>query len=215
MKKRDFLLNISNFYMFLGILFVLLSIGIFLVPTVPYIVYRINPAETEKEIESLSQNIDTQEINTAVTDTISLPPIDPSLPTTAFVRIPKIGVNSPISNQQDYITALKKGSWMVPEFGNPTNGKIPIILAAHRFGYRTWTKEFRNTVSYYNLPNTQNGDIVEIVWEQRLFKYEIYKAEESNYITDYQADLILYTCKFFNTPVRIFRYARLIEDTTP
>ena len=57
MEKKKFILHISNFYMFLGICFVLLSIGIFLIPTLPYIVYRINPAETEKEIESLSENI--------------------------------------------------------------------------------------------------------------------------------------------------------------
>ena len=211
MEKKKFVKYISNFYLFLGICLILLSIGIFMVPTIPYIVYRINPAETEKEIDSLSTDIDTEAVITGESDSITLPPIDTSLPKDPYVRIPKISVNSPIFYQKDYISALKKGTWMVPEFGTPMNGKTPIILAAHRFGYRTWSKEFRNTISFYNLPSTKKGDIIEIVWEQRLFKYQIYKAEEGNYITDYNADLILYTCKFFNTPVRIFRYAKIVE----
>lgn len=211
MNRDAAIKKVSNIYGYIGIFLVVLSLGIFMIPTLPYLVYRVNPEETEKEIESISTEISKDVINTNTNDSKEFPPIDPSLPEQPYVRIPNIGVNSPIFYQQDYISALKKGSWMVPEFGTPMNGNTPIILAAHRFGYRNWTKEFRNMISYYNLPQTQEGDIIEIVWEQRLFRYEIYKGEESNYISDYDADLILYTCKFFNTPIRIFRYARLID----
>ncbi|MGI6423488.1 MAG: sortase [Candidatus Dojkabacteria bacterium] len=213
MKKEKFLLNLSNLYMFIGILLVVVSIGVFLIPTVPYIVYNINPKETEKEIETLTEEFSTENINTEVVEEDILPPVDLSLPTKPYIRIPSIGINSPISAEQDYISALRNGTWMVPEFGSPMNGKTPIILAAHRFGYKSWTKETRNVISFYNLPKTKNGDIIEIIWEQRKFRYMIYAEGEGTYITDYNADLILYTCKFFNTPVRIFRYANLIEST--
>ena len=215
MKKEKILLKFSKLYMSLGLLLIVLSIGIFLVPTVPYIVYNINPGETEKEIETLAEEFPTEDIITEVVEEDFLPPVDPSLPTKPFIRIPIIGINSPISAKQDYINALRNGTWMVPEFGSPMNGKTPIILAAHRFGYKSWTKEMRDAISFYNLPKTKNGDIVEIIWEQRKFEYMIYSGGEGTYITDYNADLILYTCKFFNTPVRIFRYANLIERSTP
>ena len=103
---------------------------------------------------------------------------------------------------------------MVPEFGDPINSEKTIIIAAHRFGYSYWSREERSVVSFYNLPKTGIGDTVSIIWDQREFVYEIYKAEESTYITDYDADLILYTCKYFNSPVRIFRYAKTVQNSS-
>ena len=55
------------------------------------------------------------------------------------------------------------------------------------------------------------GDTVEIIWKQRKYVYEIYKEEEGEEISDYTADLILYTCESLKSPIRIFRYARLLE----
>jgi len=69
----------------------------------------------------------------------------------------------------------------------------------------------RQQISFYNLPSITKRDIIDIIWDQRVFSYEIYNAEESTYISDYNADLILYTCKFYNSPIRIFRYARAIN----
>ena len=85
---------------------------------------------------------------------------------------------------------------------------LPIILAAHRFGYVTWTNSFRTLNSFYSLPKLKVGDRVEIVWNQRKYVYEIYKEETGTAITDYTADLILYTCDLWNSPTRIFKYAR-------
>ncbi|HLE49636.1 MAG TPA: sortase, partial [Patescibacteria group bacterium] len=131
---------------------------------------------------------------------------------------------------------LKTGVWRVPDFGTPEDDGpsepvergadsqigpselvergadsqigLPIILAAHRFGYVTWTNSFRTLNSFYSLPKLKVGDRVEIVWNQRKYVYEIYKEETGTAITDYTADLILYTCDLWNSPTRIFKYAR-------
>lgn len=141
---------------------------------------------------------------------MSLPDTDFSLPTKKILNIPKIGVEGEILEGEDYNTLLEEGIWRVNDFGTPED-ELVTILASHRFGYITWTDEHRNKNSFYNLPKTGVGDYVEIVWNQRLYEYEIYKVEESTNITDYTADLILYTCKLYNSPERIFRYAKRIN----
>jgi sortase (surface protein transpeptidase) len=100
---------------------------------------------------------------------------------------------------------------MSPDYGQPDKNDLPIIVAAHRFGYVYWDRETRNRVSFFRLPDTKVGDEIEIIWNQRRYVYEIYAEDESTYIKDYEADLILYTCKYFNSPQRIFRYATRIN----
>lgn len=68
-------------------------------------------------------------------------------------------------------------------------------------------------MSFYKLPSLEKGDIVEIVWNQRIYKYKIYKTTENTKITDYNADLILYTCKmYWESPERIFKYAVRVAE---
>lgn len=201
--------KINNLYVALGFFFLFLALVAIFVPIWPYVWYRLNPTETDRDIEKIVREI-TPEIIEKKEETISrIPPLDPSLPEEAFVIIPKISVESPISTSKSYKEGLDKGSWIVSDYGNPEKTELPIILAAHRFGYSSWSVEKRNKISYYNLPQTEEGDHILIYWNQREYKYRIYKAEESTYISDYSADLILYTCKFFNSPIRIFRYAEL------
>ena len=115
------------------------------------------------------------------------------------------------SGQEGVEEALREGVWRVTEFGTPYARKRPTILAAHRFGFLDWTNEFRRTNSFYNLPKLKEGDTVEIVWAHRKYLYEVYGIEEGAEILDYQADLILYTCKFLDAETRIFVYAKLLE----
>jgi sortase (surface protein transpeptidase) len=214
MKKKKFFEKISNIYNIMGVLILTLGFILILIPTGPYIWYLINPQATQTEINSLSAEIipekESIQIEDGKTQGDSLPEVDKTLPKDNFVLIDSIDVYSPLHSGDDFIEALNRGTWIVPEFGDPINDDRPIILASHRFGYSSWTKETRNKISFYNLPKTEVGDKIEIIWNQMLFEYEIYKTEESNYITDYNADLILYTCKFFNSPIRIFRYANMI-----
>lgn len=206
---RNLLSKVSNIYVVLGFVFIIGALALISTPIMPYIIYRINPGETTNEVEKISQPVaDDNEVEED--NTKSFPQIDTTLPEKPYVRIEKIGVDSPISTASDYTEALKQGTWLVSGFGTPENGIYPIILAAHRFGYVYWDDATREKISYFNLPKTHEGDIIDIIWNQRKYSYEIYHEEEGEMITDYSADLILYTCKYFNSPTRIFRYARLV-----
>jgi sortase (surface protein transpeptidase) len=161
---------------------------------------------SSKEVRSLS-NVD------SVSKSKYEPRYDPTLPLESRVTIKKIGVDSALqeATYDNYQEALENGIWRVSDFGTPTNDDRPIILAAHRFGYLAWSNMFRRKNSFFNLPKLNVGDTVEITWRQRKYTYEIYSKGEGEEITDYSADLILYTCESLNGPTRIFRYARLLE----
>lgn len=166
---------------------------------------RYNPEKEEdidvKEVKEVEELEEPEKV---------LPQLDFSLPAQKILKIPQIGVEGEIFEGEDYDTLLEQGIWRVHNFGTPEDDLV-MILASHRFGYITWSSEHRNKNSFYHLPKTRVGDYVEIVWNQRLYEYEIYKVEESTKITDYSADLILYTCKLYNSPDRIFRYANRIN----
>ena len=143
----------------------------------------------------------------------TLPGFDPTLSKTNRLSIPSIGVDTDIeeSTYENYENALKKGVWRVSDFGEPDKSGAPIILAAHRFGYLAWTNSFRHYSSFYNLPKVKVGDVVTVVWEQRQYTYGVYKTEKGEEISDYSADLILYTCEALSGPERIFVYAKLVS----
>ncbi len=142
-----------------------------------------------------------------------IPKYDPSLPQNNFLIIPSVKIETPINESipELYENALRKGIWRVSDFGDPDSYEIPTILVAHRFGYLSWSVPYRLKNSFFNLPKTKIGDSIEIVWMQRKYVYVIYALEEGEEITDYSADLILYTCKTMNSKEKIFRYAKLLE----
>ncbi len=142
---------------------------------------------------------------------VYVPTKNPDLPTGDWLVIPRIGVRSELQPTKDPETALATGIWWVPDFGKPGEMDQPMIVAAHRYGWQWWWKtDYWRYHSFYNLPQTESGDIVEVISDQRKWIYEIYAGEEGTEISDYEADLILYTCKFLNSPVRYFRYANLV-----
>lgn len=211
MDRKEIVKKLSSIYGGIGLVALIGGFFLILIPTMPYIWYAINPKATDQEIERISEDIlDSEDILKDSITQSRIPEVNPELPKDPYVKIDRIGVMSPVQKGDNYISILTNGAWMVPEFGDPINNEKTIIIAAHRFGYSYWSREERSLVSFYNLPKTDIGDIVSIIWDQREFVYEIYKGEESTYITDYDADLILYTCKYFNSPIRIFRYARAI-----
>lgn len=138
---------------------------------------------------------------------------DTSLPEGHYLAIPKIGVDTVIweGEGDNYEKALKRGVWRVDNFATPNeqSGK-PIILAAHRFGYLEWTQTYREKNSFYKLPELEGGDQISIVWDQVRYNYRVTRIEEGTEITDYSSDLILYTCKFLVSPIRIVIYAERI-----
>lgn len=140
------------------------------------------------------------------------PAFDPTLPKLNTLAIPSIGVKTTLqeATYENYEDALRRGVWRVADFGAPGEAK-PVILAAHRYGYLAWTNQFRRENSFYNLPKLEVGDVVTIVWHQRKYTYEIYAEEKGKQISDYSANLILYTCVTLTGDERIFKYARLLE----
>ncbi len=160
---------------------------------------------TEEEVQNLSHDAQVVAKYT--------PPFDPKLPKDNHLTIKSIGVSTTIQEATyvNYEDALKKGVWRVSDFGAPGETGVPIILAAHRYGYLAWTNSFRRLNSFFNLPRLQVGDLVEISWRQHKYTYAIYGESKGENITDYSADLILYTCETLNGPVRIFKYAKLLK----
>lgn len=215
MKKVGNISKLLKIYQIIGFCFILITLVLIAIPTAPYVWYRLHPDAVQIDEENIVKEIVQKKedvIEKEPTPTSNIPPFDPSLPEGYFVLIPSVGINSPITASKEYKKALTKGTWIVSDFGTPELDSLPIILAAHRFGYNNWTAGKRNLVSFYNLPKTENGNRVSIYWNQREYKYEIYNGDISTYITDYSADLILYTCKYFgNSPERIFRYAKRVE----
>ncbi len=142
------------------------------------------------------------------------PPYDSTLPDGNWLSIPLIGLRSELQKTEDYDTALAQGIWQVPDFGDAGSTDLPMIVAGHRFGWDWWWKtDYWKYHSFYKLPELQPGDTVEVIADHRKWIYEIYAAEEGTEITDYSADLILYTCKYLNSPTRFFRYAKLVDPT--
>jgi len=199
------------------------------------IMYKLYPAAIDNEYSSLTAGAnrdiekfnEMQELviqggdenNSSGSDVLDLapvdtrPPFDPSLTKTPTLIIDSIGVHAEIQEGTDPEKALQKGPWRVPEFATPDEEGLPVIIASHRWGGIGWNEQQRTRKSFYNLPKTKVGDRIEIIWDQRKYEYEIYKAEEGEEITDYDADLILYTCKlYWESPIRIFRYATRVED---
>jgi len=213
MKKDKFLEVVRRLYIILGFTFLAAALVLVAFPIAPYILYRLNPGLTDTEIDNISKEVvETEIIPVEISNEDSnLPEFDSTLPKDPHLLIPSIQVSSPIGQSQDSEESLKDGTWLVPDYGTPDDNSLPIIMAAHRFGYIYWDRETRNQVSFYNLPKTSIEDTVEIIWNQRKYVYEIYAEDESTYIKDYEADLILYTCKYFNSPQRIFRYAVRVE----
>jgi len=206
-------------YLYLGITLWILTVIFVAAPIWPYVFYRLSPGTSDVLAATIGNTIEVSPGTVAGTPDSSqvkpsptppLPAFDPSLPEDNGTIIEKIGVRGQIHEGENWQEILKTGIWRVPGFGTPEDNSLPIILAAHRWGYVNWTNSFRSLNSFYNLPKLKADDRVEIIWNQRKYVYEIYRSETGTKITDYDADLILYTCELWNSPVRIFKYARRV-----
>jgi sortase (surface protein transpeptidase) len=177
-------------------------------PIFPHVLYRLSPQTPVALAQTIGQT--PAAVPEAQVKPVNLPPVDPSLPKENYLVINSIGVNGLIHEGNDWEKILRQGIWKVPDFPEPSSGK-PVILAAHRWGYLEWSNSFRRLNSFYNLPKVKTGDQIEVVWGQRKYLYEVYRGEQGDSISDYSADLILYTCQLWNSPIRVFRYAKRVN----
>lgn len=194
------------------VLAITISFAIF-VPKLTYLVYSPPTINVEGQFD---QSAIGGQFGDGARENKYIPPFNENLPKGDWLEIPLIGVRSELQDTEDSADALDTGIWHDPKYGRPgDNSGMPIILAAHRYGWKWWWKdEYWKYNSFYNLPETEPGDIIEITSGQRKYQYEIYAGDEGEMITDINADLILYTCKHLNSSIRHFRYARLIDPTT-
>jgi sortase (surface protein transpeptidase) len=212
-KKKRLFIN-------LGISLWFLAVILLFFPLWPHFYYRLSPNASAKLAQTLA------EIPTTPTPTlpntpndplppqITLPPFDPTLPTKNGLIIDTIGIRGEIHEGNNWQELLTLGIWRVPNFATPDQSettKLPVILAAHRWGYLSWSAAFRKLNSFYNLPKLRPGDKVSLVWDQRQYTYQVYATNQGTHITDYSANLILYTCQLWNSPIRIFVYAKRIS----
>lgn len=211
MEKKKILKILSKIYLISGICLIFFAFSVLAISFYPNIWYSLNKDATEEDTTSIVSVVEAKEPEVEDKKERALPPLDESLPTENRIKVTSIGVDSKVIENSDPYKGLLKGTWIVPEFGRPNQNDLPIIIAAHRFGYTSWSSEFRYTNSFYNLPKTKVGDRVQIIWEQRNYEYEIYKAVDDTQITDYNADLILYTCRMYNSPIRVFRYLNRVN----
>ncbi len=199
-----------------GIFALLSSYPVFL-----YFYYTIVPSTTKLLSKAIAQT-GTESEAVFIRQTPTTMPDEPkpsitkdtSLPEGQYLAIPALGIDTTVweASSSAYEDALRKGVWRVPEFSTPESGVgRPIILAAHRFGYVDWTQNYREQNSFYNLPDLKVGESIVLTWNQHRYTYKVKKIEEGSEITDYSSDLILYTCKFLVSPVRVIVYADLVE----
>jgi len=209
-------LSFSSFFAKMARAFALFSLIILLVSFAPslyyvatYTLYGDKTPQLLAQTAESSKDLDQKKVK----GKIYQPKFDPALLVEGRLVVPAIGVDTQIqeATYDNYEEALKRGVWRVSDFGTPFARERPIILAAHRYGYLRWSNLFRRKNSFYNLPKLAPGDVVEISWRQRKYLFEVYAEEKGDKITNYAADLILYTCESLNSPVRIIKYARLLE----
>lgn len=206
--------KLSKLLLRLSRIILAVSAGVLLIMFLPSIIYKIT-GSTDDVSKLIKGSYSDQ--NEAVIKPSEPDPYQPrynaSLPSENRLIIRSAGIETAINeaSQENFEDALRIGVWRVNDFGNPFDRKLPTILTAHRYGYLKWSIPYRLKNSFYNLPKLREGDTVEIIWQKRKYIYKVYKEEKGENISDYSADLILYTCESLNSPVRIFRYAKLLE----
>ena len=212
--------KVGNIYIGVGVFFCISAVVLLAYPQLPLILNLLSLNSPETEKETITQSIYADEKVEEIVveeppeeeDLLVLPDAKPELPVENRIYIPKIGVNAEIYTDENPNVALDKGPWIIPDYANPESRYLqesfrPILIASHRFGYSSWSTEKRNSISFFNLPNTQIGDNIIIVWNQREYVYTIFDMDESTFVKETDADLILYTCMYYNSPNRLFRYA--------
>jgi hypothetical protein len=222
-RVSDWIKRLSKTQLVQGLLTLVIAVSLLIagILIIPDLYFRFSPADTleitpTEEGSPLGGEFAQGTVPALASPSPSpaLPPQDFTLPEGRWLVIPRIGVRTELQETENSEEALAKGVWMVPEYGQPGDTTMPMILAAHRFGWQWWWQtDYWKYHSFYLLPDTEPGDLIEIIDDQRKYTYEIYAGEEGEEITDYDAHLILYTCKFLNSPSRHFRYARLVDWT--
>jgi len=111
--------------------------------------------------------------------------------------IPAIGVDMLIGSEQRY---LDFGGWI--QSSNQDNE--PNLIAIHRFGWDNLTPEQKIKQTLYHVQKLKGGDKVYLIWNGERYQYEVTNLINDTNNPPITENLVLYTCRFFNSSHRIF-----------
>lgn len=160
----------------LGIVLVLVGAFIFYQVSSPEIAYHINPPKVEEITNSVEQTEDLS-VNKLI--------------------IPSIGVDMQIGSERRY---LDIGGWIQ----SSTQDNTPNLIAIHRYGWDNLSPEQKIKQTLYLVNSLKKGDKVFLIWNGMKYQYEVSKLTDDTNNPALDENLMLYTCKFFNTSHRIF-----------
>ncbi|MCL2110065.1 hypothetical protein FWH30_00530 [Microgenomates group bacterium] len=144
-----------------------------------------------------------------------LPVKNGDLPEGLWLKNTEIGLNAQVYQGAEIDLALERGVVEVPGYGKIGAIGAPVIMAAHKHGMLWWWNSSHGREnSFYYLDQLRVGNQMVVIYDQREWRYEIYNTEYGERIEDYQADLILYTCRFLVSEQRYFVSLRLIDPAS-
>jgi LPXTG-site transpeptidase (sortase) family protein len=211
MKK--YLETYANINIFLGVALLVIPIA-FLLYTGIINKNALNgvSADEDTETEILSEEIvDPGYKPNLSTETDVIVPSDEAVTYGNRIMIPSVGTDGLIYECTTPECGLEKGAWRIPEFNTPKNTEYPMVIAAHRWGPDNLSTAERIKNLFYSLDKVFIGDIIEVEWDGQIYRYVVTHTEENIQITRDSDDLILFTCKYYNSPVRIIVYATLVD----
>jgi LPXTG-site transpeptidase (sortase) family protein len=221
MKK--FINLIANLNIIIGV--------ILIISPIPIVIYKISAATKQKELLQNSnyetevlaktpfQNAQLKKIPTVEDSTNKVESNEvwtPAIPETtatsynSAIRIPSIGLDTSIYESAYAQFGLDAGIWRMPDQGTPESYDKPMVLAAHRWGLDTYDEAYRTKNLFYKLPDLKAGDQISIMWNGKVYKYQVTEKEENDHVSKMD-DLILVTCRDYHSDIRIIVYAKLIN----
>lgn len=207
---------VLNAYKVMALVLLIGAFGLLVINSSPNLWYHFDGGAVAADSNTLLQEVDTddsgsyqeRERRAELRLAKSLPPVDSSLPTGTHLFINKIGVDATVHTGSNGLVELEKGVWR-QSFSSDPKSYEPIVLASHRWGPLYWDIDYRTANSFHDLPELREGDEFTYVYEQRAYTYKVTLVNEAQGVLEVpaDADMVLYTCKFFRADDRIVVYA--------
>jgi LPXTG-site transpeptidase (sortase) family protein len=193
-------------------------VGIFLAATsVLFLVFpqqkTISADERKRDRETaiIQKDLFTEKKEEVKVPEVILVPENEAVTYGSTIKVPSVGIDTSIYESKNINAALDKGVWRMPEHGTPANEGTTTVLAAHRWGPDNMPTEKRIKDLFYSLDKVNTGDVIEINWNGETYTYVVKDKEENSIVSKKPGDLILVTCKYYNSSMRIIVYADRVE----
>ncbi len=166
--------------------FIIITFAILLILQGVYFLVRfVNVTEPQSQFEEEPVSFPTKNVPERVSSIDSL-------------LIRSIEVEVQLGEQEGY---LNFGGWVQ----NLNSENLPLVISIHRFGLRYLSPDYNIHETFYNVDKLKANDELELTWQEKKYKYkliDIYENSNNKPIKDNQ--LVIYTCKYWNSSERIF-----------